>query len=182
MRCSKRSAAFSLVELLVATAVAVLVIGATTGSVLAAQRLENRAEADGVRLAAAATLWERLRSLPFCSPGVSVQGTLTQTVFPRAETVVDDAGGRLFVEPEGGCPAGTFFTTMNQDGLALRVAATFCVAGTAGFTALPLDRLAAYSPLTPPAGRLLVRVRFADDPTDLVAGVLPGTSCADGEP
>jgi type II secretory pathway pseudopilin PulG len=182
MRRTGRSEAFSLIELLVATVVALLVIGATTGSVLAAQRLENRSEAAGVRLAAASTLWERLRSLPFCRPGTSLRGTLTQTVFPRADTVADDAGGRLCVEPEDGCPAGTFFTTMYQDGLPLRVAATFCVAGAAGFTALPLDRLAAYSPLTPPAGRLLIRVRFADDPADLVAGVLAGAACADGAP
>ena len=64
----------------------------------------------------------------------------------------------------------------------LRVAATFCVASAAGFAPLPLDRLAAYSPLTPPASRLLIRVRLADDPMDLVAGVLAGAPSADGEP
>ena len=180
MRRPGRSEAFSLVELLVATAVAVLLVGAITGSVLAAQRLENGAEVAGARLAAASALWERLRSLPFCSPGASVRGSLTQTVFPRADTIVDGLGGHLCIQPEDGCPAGTFFTAVQEDGVTLRVAATFCVASAAGFTALPLGRLAVYSPLTPPAGRLLIHVRLANDPKDLVAGVLSGAPCTDG--
>jgi hypothetical protein len=179
MKPAGRSEAFSLIELLVATAVAVLVVGATTGSVLAAQRLESRGEAAGLRLAAAATLWERLRSLPFCSPRTPGQGTLTQAVFPRADTAPDDDGGRLCVEPRDGCPAGTFFTTIHQDGLSLQVAATFCIVGADGFTALPVARLSAYSPLAPPGGHLLLRIRFAEDPTDLVAGVLSGALSAE---
>ena len=174
--------AFGLIELLAATVVAVLVVGATTGSVLAAQGLEHRGEAAGAHLAAAVTLLEQLRSLPFCDPGASAQETLTETVFPRADTSVDDAGGHLCVEPQDGCPAGTFFTTRQQDGLTFRVAANFCTVSAAGPTALPVERLAAYTPSSPPAGRLQIRIRLAGDPTDLVAGVLAGASRPDAAP
>ena len=182
MRVSARSEAFSLIELLAATAVAVLVIGATTGSVLAAQRLEHNGEVAGVRLAAAAALWERLRSLPFCDSGASVQRTLTENVFPRADINGDEAGGHLCVDAQDGCPPGTFFTTMQQDGLTFSVAANFCLVNATGFTALPVGRLAAYTPLAPPAGRLQIRIRSADDPADLVVGVLAGASQPDGAP
>lgn len=182
MKGAGRSEAFSLIELLAATVVAVLVVGATTGSVLAAQRLQHRGEAAGARLAAAATLWERLRSLPFCDPGTSAQATLTETAFPRADTSVDESGGRLNVVAHDGCPPGTFITTMQQDGLTFRVAANFCLVSAAGFTPLPFERLAAYTPLAPPAGRLQVRIRSADDPADLVAGVLTGAPLPDGAP
>jgi prepilin-type N-terminal cleavage/methylation domain-containing protein len=176
----RHSRGFSLIELLAATAVAVLIVAATTGSVLAAQHLQVRGAAASARLAAAATLWERLRSLPFCSPALPPQATLTQTVFPHAATLPDAAGGRLYLEPHDGRPAGTFFATVRQDGFAFQVAATFCVADAGGFAALPVARLGSYSPLTPPAGHLLVRVRPAGDPTDLLAGVLPGAQRSAG--
>jgi Tfp pilus assembly protein PilW len=182
MRSAARSEAFSLIELLAATVVAVLVVGATTGSVLAAQRLEHSGEAAGARLAAAAALWERLRSLPFCDPAASAQGTLAETVFPRADTNADQAGGHLCVEAQDGCPPGTFFTTIQQDGLTFRVAANFCLASASGFTALPVGRLTAYAPLAPPAGRLQIRIRSADDRADLLVGVLAGSSRPDGAP
>jgi type II secretory pathway pseudopilin PulG len=176
----RHSRAFSLIELLVAAAVAVLIVGATTGSVLAAQHLQVRGATANVRLAAAATLWERLRSLPFCSPVLPPQATLTQTVFPHTDTLPDAAGGRLYAEPHDGRPAGTFFTIVQQDGMAFQIAATFCVADAGGVAALPVARLGSYSPQTPPAGHLMVRVRLAGDPTDLVVGVLPGTQRSGG--
>jgi hypothetical protein len=182
MRRTHHCAAFSLIELVVATCVAVMVVAAFTGSVLAAQRLESRGEAVGSRLAAAGNVWERLRSLPFCNPGPSGRGTLTQTLFPHADAAAGSPGGWLCTEPQDGCPAGTFFTTIEGNGLPLRVAATFCVVATGGWTPLPVERLAGYSPLSPPAGRLLIRIRSAGDPTDLVAGVLAGSSEADGAP
>jgi len=175
MRRVARPPAFSLVELVVATVVAVLLVGAVSGSVLAAQRLQGRSQRIGSGVAAAAALWEQLRSLPFCAAGAAA-GTLTQRVFPHADAALNDADAWFGTQAQDGCAPGTFFSVTEQDGVALHVAATFCVVGPEGWAPVTPDRLSAYSPLSPPSARLLVRVRAGDDPADLIAGVLAGIS------
>lgn len=168
-----RPAAFSLVELVVATGLAVLLVGAVSGSVVAAQRLEARSQTTGSAVAAAAALWEQLRCLPFCLAGTAAS-TLTQRVFPHADAALNDADAWFGAQAQNGCPPGTFFSTTEQDGVTLHVAATYCLIGSNGWAALPSDRLSGYSPLSPPSGRLLVRIRAGHDPADLIVGVLSG--------
>ena len=159
----------TLIEVVVATAIIMGVVLATSDGIVAVKATTARAARRQSAEAGVAAKLEHLRGLPF-APAAAARGTLTDatpardlvsSVFPHADTTRDTDNAWFAPEARDGCPPGTFFTVVTLPIGRMTVAATF-VAGTAGgWQAVPTPRLAGYDvrpSVELPSAALLVRV------------------------
>jgi Tfp pilus assembly protein PilV len=161
----------TLIEVVVATAIIMGVVLATSDGVVAVKEMTaGSARRQAAESAVAAEL-EHLRSLPF-APAAATAATLADaapardlvaSVFPHADTARDTDDARFAPEARDDCPPGTFFTVVALPIGRLTIAATFVVGTAGGWQAVPAARLAGYDPRSVelPSAALLVRVTVA---------------------
>ncbi len=154
----------TLIEVVVATAVVMLVVIAASNVLVAVDQASARAGGREAAESSVAAELEQLRSLPFA---VAADGTPTDVVsrvFPHAGVGGDTPAAAFAPEPRDGCPAGTFFTVRTVAGGRMTIAATFVVGSATGWTAVAAARLAGYDAgraIALPSAALLVRVSVA---------------------
>ena len=155
----------TLIEVVVATAVVMLVVIAASNVLVAVDQATARAGGREAAESSVAAELEQLRSLPFA--GGAADGTPTDvvsSVFPHAGIGGDTPAAAFAPEPRDGCPAGTFFTVETVAGGRMTIAATFVVGSATGWTAVAAARLAGYDAgraVALPSAALLVRVSVA---------------------
>jgi Tfp pilus assembly protein PilV len=162
----------TLIEVVVATAIIMGVVLATSDGVVAVKGMTARSARRQAAEAAVAAELEHLRSLPF-APAAAAGATLADatpacdllsSVFPHADMARDTDDARFAPEARDDCPPGTFFTVVALPIGRMTIAATF-VAGTAdGWQAVPASGLAGYDvrrSVELPSAALLVRVTVA---------------------
>jgi hypothetical protein len=162
----------TLIEVVVATAIIMGVVLATSDGIVAVKATTARTARRQAADAAVAAELEHLRSLPF-APASAVGATLADatsardlvsSVFPHADTARDTDDARFAPEARDDCPPGTFFTVVALPIGRLTIAATFVVGTAVGWRAVPATRLAGYDPrrsVELPSAALLVRVTVA---------------------
>jgi hypothetical protein len=156
----------TLIEVVVATAVVLTVVIATSNAIAAVNGANARAGSRAAATTAAATEIEELRSLPFAigGPAGSSATDVVSRVFPHTDPGRDTPDATFAPEPRAGCPAGTFFTVKPVSGGSMTIAATFVVGTAGGWAPVPGIRLAGYDALRAievPSTALLVRVSVA---------------------
>lgn len=159
----------TLIEVVVATAIIMGVVLATSDGIVAVNGSTARTARSQTAEAGVAAELEHLRGLPF-APAAAAGTTLADatpardllsSVFPRADTTRDTDDAWFAPEVRDDCPPGTFFTVVALPIGRMTIAATF-VAGTAdGWQAVPAPRLAGYDvrrSVELPSAALLVRI------------------------
>ena len=159
----------TLIEVVVATAIIMSVVLATSDGIVAVKGMTARTTLRQAAEAGVAAQLEQLRGLPF-APAAATAATLADatpardlvsSVFPHADTARDTDDASFAPEARDDCPPGTFFTVVALPIGRMTIAATF-VAGTAdGWQAVPATRLAGYDvrrSVELPSAALLVRV------------------------
>ena len=163
---------FTLIEVVVAAAIILGVVLATSDGVVAVKGLTARSATRQAAEARVAAEIEHLRCLPFAPPATSgatlaaaTSGSdLVSSVFPRADTTLDTADAWFAPEARDDCPAGTYFTAVSLPHGHMTIAATFVVGTVGGWRAVPAARLAGYDvrrAIELPSAALLVRVTAA---------------------
>ena len=153
---------FTLLELLAATAVALVTALAVTSAVVSGTATVAQTKVTADASCAVASLAEELRSLSF-GPGAGGAQCLLEVVFPHASPVTATADGE---RPDGffspaereSCPGGTFFSWLDVAQTPVRAAATFVQRSDTGWVPVPLAALEQYSPSCPPSETLLLRL------------------------
>lgn len=156
----------TLIEVVVATAVVMVVVVAASNAIGAVNGANARAGSRGAAETAVATEIEELRSLPFATadPDRPSAADVVSSVFPHADAGRDSPNATFAPEPRAGCPAGTFFTVKSVTAGRMTIAATFVVGTASGWAPVPGARLAGYDALRAievPSTALLVRVSVA---------------------
>lgn len=162
-------AAFSLVEVLVATVVLALAVVSTTTVALTAQANAARATRHDSTAAVVRDQLAILRGLPF-SPAVDL-GTVTAVVepptvvgvaFPHADEARNTARSAYHAEPWQGGPGGCFVTTSTLAGGRLTIVAQFAVEKDGQWVPLPADAVAHWvaGSQPPPAAAVIVDLCF----------------------
>jgi hypothetical protein len=132
-RIGHPEAGFSLLEVVVAAALLLLTVTATTACVTAVSRAGQRLEGEMAADRALASVTARLRCLPFCpsalpapaaecGPGAS---DLVSAVFPHARADGGTEEGYFVAVSEDGIPAGSFVTSLSADGVRIVCVARF---------------------------------------------------------
>lgn len=169
----KHSAGYGLLETMAAAAVALTLVAAVSGVIVAAQRLTTAA-AVRARVATAATSeWEALRVLPLES---AREQSLVSRVFPHADSTRNTSRAWYSAAPTSGCPAGSFFTCVQHDGVELRIGATFVVLRDGEWQS-QLPRATLEGKLEPPTAHVLVRISEAGSrPEPVIVSILPSAT------
>ena len=153
-----RQAAFTLVELLAATSIALVTSLAVTTTIVSAQLAVSRTTARALAQAQTASVLEELRTLPYSS---SDSTALLAAVFPHARPELGGSEAFYSDQAQRGHPPGTFFTRLSLGGASAWVAATFVRADGSGWSLVPAAALLDYSPATPPSDALLLCLTLA---------------------
>ena len=153
----------TLIEVVVATAVVMIVVIAASNAIAAVHGATVRAGGREAAEASVASEREELRSLPFAAAGRTGRSPadVVSRVFPNADAGRGAPDAAFSAEPRAGCPAATFFTVRAVSGGSMTIAATFVVGTATGWTAVPAARLSDYDTrraVELPSAALLVRV------------------------
>ena len=159
----------TLVEVMIATAIIMGVVLATSDGVVAVKGMTARSAGRQAAEARVAAELEHLRSLrfaPAAAPGAALADAtsardLVTCVFPHADTVRNTDDARFEPEARDDRPPGTFFTVASPPAVRITIAATFVVGTAGGWQAVPATRLAGYDArrsVELPSAALLVRV------------------------
>jgi Tfp pilus assembly protein PilV len=162
----------TLIEVVVATAIIMGVVLATSDGIVAVKATTARTARRQVAEAGVAAELEHLRGLPF-APSAAARATLADatpardllsSIFPHADTARDTDDAWFAPEARDDCPPGTFFTVVALPIGRMTIAATFVADTADGWQAVPATRLAGYDvhlSVELPSAALLVRVTVA---------------------
>lgn len=163
---TKRGTGFSLIEVVIATAIVLVGVSASSALDAAAQQAAGRARASAGAFETVRTWIVQVRSLAFAPAAGDPQGATAHTVvgmlFPHADPArnTDDAAYQPAAVDSP--VAGSFVTRFRPDGGVLQATARFVVYGNGGWQPLAAGDLAGWSagavPL--PAAALAVDVVY----------------------
>jgi hypothetical protein len=168
VRRGQAGAGFSLLEVVIASALLLITIAAVTTCVVSISRAGTRLGETMNRDRAVRAVADRLGALPFCAdsyPQINAEsanpaGDLVAAVFPHARPAQNTATASYAAGGEGEAPAGSFVTWLTEDGVQVKCVARF-LAGLDGVTALGPEDLVGWDAAAagaPPAPTLAVRV------------------------
>ena len=156
----------TLIEVVVAAALVLGVVGAASDAVGAFTAATARADRHGLAERRVADELESLRALAYCDPArpVDQRADVVSTVFPHADAVRNNDQARFLAGAADGRPPGTFVTCVADADGVLTVAATFVAATAAGWVPVAPADAGTYdagrsAPL--PAAALSVVVSYA---------------------
>ena len=162
----------TLIEVVIATAIIMGVVLATSDGVVAVKGSTARTAGRQAAEAGVAAELEHLRGLPFApsaAAGASLAAAtpvcaLESSVFPHADTARDTDNAWFAPEVRDDCPPGTFFSVVALPIGRMTIAATFVEGTAGGWQAVPAARLTGYDVRTSvelPSAALLVKVTIA---------------------